>query len=115
MFTATFTDPQGTTHVDAHFEVSICSLNYSSSKHFNNRISIGEVDESENSYLSMNYQMYYWTSAQAKQEGKLPYLLANREPMGDSFDVLDMDSAEYLNKSPEEAAEYHCLTYILNN
>lgn len=111
-FKTAFIDPQGTEFSDAYFEVSLSSINRTSNDLMNNRISIGTVETSSNSSAHLTYEMYYWPSEQNKLDGDLPYILANREPMGTQF-YVDISSSEYDEMSPEEAAEYHCQTYVL--
>lgn len=112
-FSMSFTDPQGVEHPEAYFEVSEASVNVRKSESFNNRISIGEVELNSNSSVDLNYKMYYWTSEQAKLDGKMPYLLANQDPMGDFFNVYNLPVEEYGSLTAEKAAEHHCKTVVL--
>jgi len=106
-----FVDPQGTTYAEAYFEISTANLMATQNSRFNNRISIGEVESNDDSDISLQYQVYYWTSEQAKLDGKLPYLLANAEPMGDTFYVSNLGN-EYVGLAAEAAAEMHCQANI---
>jgi hypothetical protein len=112
-FTKNFTDPQGVEHLAAYFEASEASINVRKNESYNNRISVGEEEVGGNSGVDINYKMYYWTSEQAKLDGKLPYLLANVDPMGDIFNVYGLSVDEYGSMSAKEAAEHHCQTVVL--
>lgn len=112
-FVATFTDPQGTTFVDAYFEVSISNINESKSSNYDNRISEGVEDTHEHASYSLSYEMLYWRSLAAKENGALPYILANPAPMGLRFNLHQDSVGEYADMTPVEAAEHHCQTYVL--
>lgn len=109
---ANFTDPQGSVFEEAYFEVSTAHINRSFNESYNNRISLGTEETNSNSNINLTYQMYYWPSEAAKNEGSLPYLLANVEPMGDTFYANDLGS-EYDTLNAQDAAELHCQTVIL--
>jgi hypothetical protein len=112
MFVAAFTDPQGTTYTAAHFEVSTANLSRSTNEYFDNKISIGEEDNTTTTNSNLTYQMYYWVDTAAKEAGRLPYLLANSSPMGDTFYISDLD-ASYDGMLAVAAAEHHCQTVTL--
>lgn len=107
-----FTDPQGVTHDSAYFEVSIANKAVSVNQDYNNRISIDKEEVNEFTNKTLSYQMYYWTSEAAKDEGKPPYYLVNLEPLGEFFYVNELDS-EHDNLTAKESAELHCSTVVL--
>ena len=119
MFTKTFTDPQGVTHTDAIFETSSANLNNNSSESFDFRISEGDNAEAKKlstySSSNMSYQMFYWASQDARDAGNLPYILANTQQIGQSFEVPDelLQLPEYKALSAALQAEKHCQEVVL--
>jgi hypothetical protein len=120
MFIKTFTDPQGVSHINAIFEVSMSKINSNSYNNYDFKISQGddEVNKIITNYnnRTVRYQIYYWTNQEARDAGNLPYLLANTSPISDEFFV----SSEFLDNNPEydgldafSIAEKHCQEVIL--
>lgn len=107
-----FTDPQGSVFEEAYFEVSTAHINKGFNESYNNRISLGTEEVNGHGNTNLSYQMYYWPSEAARNEGGLPYLLANLDPMGDTFYANELGS-EYDELSALEAAELHCQTVVL--
>jgi len=114
MFIQTFTDPQGTLQTDAVFEISdACSDKYNHES-INFVISQGDSENSIQTATSgntnINYQMFYWVSEQSRLDGKLPYILANTEPLGDRFYIESdlLNTEEYSGLSLTEIVEKHC-------
>lgn len=116
MFTKTFTDPQGVTHTDAIFEVSTSRCNENASSEYSFNLSAGDdpanQTEASNTNNNLSYRIYYWTDQGARDSGKLPYVLANTSPVGEWFNVNDIDSA-YDILTAEEKAEKHCQDVVL--
>ena len=119
MFTTTFTDPQGVEHADAVFEVSVADFNMHTHSNYDFRISQGDSVDSQtandHSNANLSYQMYYWTNQEARDAGKLPYYLANTDPVGERFHVSGdiLASEGYTGITTAQKAEKHCKEVVL--
>ena len=119
MFIKTFTDPQGTTHTDAVFETANAQYNEYNSTDYVFEFSQGDLESSKNSNsqgnMTLNFTMYYWCSESSRAEGKFPYILANTETIGQTFNVDNARLSEWasLGLSPQELAEKYVNEVIL--
>mgnify|MGYP000333126541 CR=1 FL=1 len=120
MFITTFTDPQGVEHEDAVFEVSVANYSTYTHSNYDFRISQGDDDankvEDESTQANLSYQMYFWTSQEARDAGMLPYYLANTDPLGEHFHVSEdfLTGPDYVGLSVAEKAEKHCKEVVLS-
>lgn len=114
MFTAAFTDPQGTEFDAAVFQVirSDFSANTSESYVYDIRGGSGTI-EAENANFSLNYRIGYWPSQTAKDSGAAPYILIDTETYNADFASYALPAAQYGGLSAEEAAELHCKTEVI--
>ncbi len=116
MFTKTFTDPQGVTHTDAVFETAISYYSENASEDYTFQISNGDAETSKTSNThegnNLRYRIYYWASQEARDAGLLPYVLANSDPIGEWFEVQNLDNS-YTNLTAALKAERHCETVTL--
>lgn len=116
-----WTDPQGSVFEEAVFEVSEASLHSSRNENFSFRISAGDsvdsFEENSNESINLNYQIFYWASQDARDQGKQPYILANTNPnqMGMVFyaNTEELQKPEYSGLSAKETAEYHVQNVVL--
>ncbi len=122
MFTKTnWTDPQGSVFDEAVFEVSEASLHSSRNENFSFRISAGDsvdsFEENSNENMNLNYQMFYWASQDARDQGKPPYILANTDPnqIGMVFyaESSELTKPEYDGLSAKQMAEYHVQNVVM--
>ncbi len=122
MFTKTFTDPQGTTHVDAVFKVSQATLRVNKQSQLD--ASVGYVDAimTDTDTTSLDYQILYWPNMESFEANLPPYPLLNLANLNDPmmqhsqeekvwFRIQDLD-ASCSGLTAEKAAEVHCESVI---
>ena len=114
MFTAAFTDPQGTTYDAAVFQVLRTSFteNNSETYEFDIAQSTGAVASGSSSF-SLNYRIGYWPTLTAKSAGAPPYTLIDSATYDPDFADYSLDAELYAGLSAEAAAELHCKTEII--
>jgi len=114
MFTAAFTDPQGTEFDAAVFQVirSDFTVNTSESYVYDIREGNGTI-ESESASFSLNYRIGYWPSQTSKDNGAAPYILIDTETYNADFASYALPAEQYSGLSAEEAAELHCKTEVI--
>lgn len=114
MFTAAFTDPQGTEFDAAVFQVirSDFTANTSESYVYDIREGKGSI-ESENASFSLNYRIGYWPSQASKDNGAAPYILIDTGTYNADFASYALPAEQYGGLSAEEAAELHCKTEVI--
>jgi len=114
MFTAAFTDPQGTTYDAAVFQVLRTSFteNKSETYEFDIGADKGAVSNDTSSF-SLNYRIGYWPTQLAKVDGNPPYILIDSETYSADFADYSLDAELYAGLSAEAAAELHCKTEII--
>jgi hypothetical protein len=111
MFEKTIESPHGMGQLDAVFEAKSASYNENSSANF----TYGqEEDSNENTNNSINYEMYYWVSAEARlayiedeTSSNRPMIWVNAEQSNTNFYANSLDSS-YDLLSVKEKAEKHC-------
>lgn len=114
MFTAAFTDPQGTAYKAAVCQVLQASFseNKSESFEFDIATSTGAVSSGSSSF-SLNYRMGYWPTQAAKDAGTPPYTLIDSNTFSQDFADYSLDAETYAGLTAEGAAELHCKTEIM--
>jgi len=114
MFTAAFTDPQGTAYEAAVFQVLQASFTENKSEMFDFDIatSAGAVSNGSSSF-SLNYRIGYWPSQSAKKAGTPPYILIDSNTYSADFADYSLESESYAGLKAEAAAELHCKTEIM--
>lgn len=114
MFTQDFTDPQGVTHIGAVFEVCDTSLTTNTNSRYRLELeSDNPVDVSNNFNNNLRYRMYYWIDQDARDSGKLPYILANTDPLGEWFTASGLSTTYIGDLSAHDLTEKHCKEFIL--
>ena len=123
-FIKTFTDPQGTVHTNAVFEVAYATKRVDNSDSYNVTVEpITDVNGLTTGYAytpltnsevfrHINYRMYYWTNQASKDAGNLPYVLASLNPIGEIHSGDNLD-ATYDTLTTVQMAEKHCKTVVL--
>ncbi|AZN32592.1 hypothetical protein [Pseudoalteromonas sp. Xi13] len=114
MFTAAFTDPQGTEFEAAVFQVlrSGFTANKSETYAYDIREGSGDV-EAETANFSLNYRIGYWPTQTSKNNGAAPYILIDTETYNADFASYSLPAEQYSGLSAEEAAELHCKTEVI--
>lgn len=111
MFTAAFTDPQGTKYEAAVFQVLQASFTENKSETFEFDIAEGTgAVASGTSSFSLNYRIGYWPTQVAKSAGTPPYTLIDSATFSSDFADYSLDAELYEGLSAEAAAELHCKT-----
>lgn len=110
MITATFTDPQGQTWIDAKIRVINFNMNANSSLSVTHR-NLLEPSEGSNQNANAVMQVAYWPDQASLDAGLAPYTLNNTEN--------EMDSEQFrfnLDTQPNDHAELEamCETYLVN-
>lgn len=113
MFTEAFTDPQGTTHEAAVFQVLRSEFTGNTDHSYNYDVPTGEGSGSESSNFTLNYRMAYWPSQESKDSGTAPYILIDPTTYNSDFADYTLDASVYKSLSAEEAAETHCRTEVI--
>ena len=111
MFTKTIESPHGMGQLDAVFETKSASYNENSSSNF----TYGqEEDSNDNQNNSINYEMYYWVSAESRlayiedeASSNRPMIWVNAEQSSTNFYAHALDSS-YNALTVKEKAEKHC-------
>tara|TARA_R110000850_G_scaffold148836_1_gene271145 strand:- start:1657 stop:2013 length:357 start_codon:yes stop_codon:yes gene_type:complete len=114
MFTAAFTDPQGTAYKAAVCQVLWASFTENKSETFDFNIASGTGTVSDGSTnFSLNYRIGYWPTQAAKDAGTPPYTLIDSNTFLQDFADYSLDAETYAGLSAEAAAELHCKTEII--
>jgi hypothetical protein len=108
-----FTDPQGLSHTGAVFVVRQGDRNQNTSASVRldttDWQTLETTDTLSPSHLS--YQVYYWTTAAAKSNGSMPYILANPDQVGMDF-YFELTAA-YDSLTVEAQVEKHLTDIVL--
>ncbi|MCC5855111.1 MAG: hypothetical protein JJU10_05420 [Idiomarina sp.] len=76
-FQGTYVDRHGITHTDPVFCIRQVSFNKSQSKESTLNVGSHDYEQSESSHCTVNYNVCYWTNAQAKDDGKEPLIFSH--------------------------------------
>lgn len=71
-YSGSFSDLHGITHIDPVFLIRTASINSSDHTVVNYDFEAGAYVSTPGSYHSLSYEVVYWTSESAKEEGKMP-------------------------------------------
>lgn len=113
MFTEAFTDPQGTSHEAAVFQVLRSEFTGNTNQTYNFDVATGEGSGGESYNFSLNYRMAYWPSQEAKDAGGAPYILIDPTTYNSDFASYSLDPEVYNTLSAEQAAEEHCRSEVI--
>lgn len=114
MFTTAFTDPQGTDHEAAVFQVLRSEFSANTSETFAYSVSEGAgTTPNDTASFSLNYRVAYWPSQEAKDAGSAPYILIDQDTYNSDFADYTLDPAIYKGLTAEEAAEMHCKLEVI--
>ena len=126
MFTKTgnWTDPHGSTHTDAVFQISKASFNESTTENEDFRLDssggfvgavpvVNTTGQIKNNSLS--YSAYFWTNEQSRLDGDMPWTLVRQVDGTVTGNFVDSNlGVDYDGLSAEEKAEKHLKENILN-
>lgn len=114
MFTTAFTDPQGTEHAAAVFQVLSADFSGNTSESFIYSVQdgVGSVPNDSTNF-TLNYRMAYWATQEAKDAGSAPYILIEPTTYNSDFSAYDLAPSVYEGLSAEHAAEEHCKREII--
>lgn len=114
MFTAPFTDPQGTTFAAAVFQVLRSEFTSNTGENFSYDIAEGKGSvDSETANFSLNYRIGYWPAQEDKDAGSPPYILIDPTTYNSDFASYTLDSETYTGLTAETAAETHCKLEVI--
>ena len=114
MFTTAFTDPQGTAHKAAVFQVLRSEFSANTSETFTYSVDEGQgTIPTDVANFSLNYRMAYWPTQEAKDSGGAPYILIDPATYSMDFADYTLPVDVYKGLTAEQAAEEHCKREVI--